>query len=489
MTAVLGIPPSSGGIADDVRQNGYARNEAQVVDAVTAAGIAEAAEALAAAAVQDLSAVVPCGTEDEACAREFIAEFTRKAYRRPASESEVERLVSVYVAGADEGFAGGIELVIAAVLQSPQFLYHFEIGATPGPAEARARLTSHEVAESLAYLFTGAPPDPELAAAADAGSLYDAAARAAEARRLLTTAAARPQLELMVTEWLSIDSLRNKGKDAVVYPDFLDFRASMVAESRAFVSDVLWNGDGTLTTLLTADFTVADDTMAGFYGVDAAGGGRLSLTGIERRGILNHASWLAATAHGDDSGPVTRGLALLRRVLCANVPGHAQLGVAAPFPPNDRLTSARQRIAAHATVAACATCHDIIDNAGFLFENYDGMGRLRSEDNGVPVDTSGGLSPNVSQWGVESTSGVFSNSQELIAVLGASPDVRQCFARNVVRFAGAARVKDIEERLLRTFGTWTDEQRDQVLEPFVELVRDDSFVYRSFNPPLETLDN
>jgi bacterioferritin-associated ferredoxin len=197
MTAVLGIPPSSGGIADDVRQNGYARNEAQVVDAVTAAGIAEAAEALAAAAVQDLSAVVPCGTEDEACAREFIAEFTRKAYRRPASESEVERLVSVYVAGADEGFAGGIELVIAAVLQSPQFLYHFEIGATPGPAEARARLTSHEVAESLAYLFTGAPPDPELAAAADAGSLYDAAARAAEARRLLTTAAARPQLELM----------------------------------------------------------------------------------------------------------------------------------------------------------------------------------------------------------------------------------------------------------------------------------------------------
>jgi hypothetical protein len=209
---------------------------------------------------------------------------------------------------------------------------------------------------------------------------------------------------------------------------------------------------------------------------------------IERRGLLNQASWLATTAHGDDSGPVTRGLGLLRRVLCASVPGHAQMGVAAPFPPNDFFTSSRERIAAHSQVPACATCHGIIDDVGFLFENYDGMGRLREEDNGVPVDTSGSLSNAVSQWGVENTSGTFANSQDLIAVLGQSPDVRDCFARNVVRFASATRVKDVEDRLLRGFSSWPADKRDRVLEQFIQVVRDDAFIYRSFNPPLETLE-
>jgi hypothetical protein len=472
---------------DDVRQNGYSRNEAQVVDAVAATRLFDAGQTLAAASVQELANLLPCSDETDGCARQFIEAFAAKAYRRPPTADEVERLVRVFEVGAEQGFGEGVGLVISAVLQSPSFLYHFELGDA-SEENPRTRLTAHETASLLSYFLTGGPPDTVLMASANDQSLFEPDVRVRQAQRLLDLPGARAQVELMVTEWLTIDSLRNKGKEAKVYPDFLDYRSAMVDESRAFVSEVLWNGDGSLTTLLTADFTRGDEVMASFYGVPFGGEGLMSWRTIERRGLLNQASWLATTAHGDDSGPVTRGLGLLRRVLCASVPGHAQMGVAAPFPPNDFFTSSRERIAAHSQVPACATCHGIIDDVGFLFENYDGMGRLREEDNGVPVDTSGSLSNAVSQWGVENTSGTFANSQDLIAVLGQSPDVRDCFARNVVRFASATRVKDVEDRLLRGFSSWPADKRDRVLEQFIQVVRDDAFIYRSFNPPLETLE-
>ncbi len=298
-----------GSVLDDVRQNGYSRNEAQVVDAVAATRLFDAGRALAATSVQNLPKLMPCSEETRDCALRFIQDFAAKAYRRPPTKEEEERLARVFDVGAEDGFAEGIGLVVSAILQSPSFLYHFELGDA-SEANPRARLTAHEIAASLSYFLTGGPPDPELMASASDESLFEPDVRTRHAQRLLGLPAAKAQVQLMITEWLTIDSLRNKGKEAKVYPDFLDYRTAMVDESRAFVAEVLWNGDGSLTTLLTADFTMGDEAMASFYGVPVAADGIISWRSIERRGLLNQASWLATTAHGDDSGPVTRGLGL-----------------------------------------------------------------------------------------------------------------------------------------------------------------------------------
>ncbi len=484
--SILGIDvrPSQS-FNQDVRKSGYARNETQVVDAILAGQYQEAARQLAEQAVtENYEGLVPCGAQDDTCAEEFVDTFGPRAYRGAFDDEQRSRLLTVFQVGSDDGgFESGVQLVIEAALQSPFFLYHLELGGD-ADKDGTVVLKQHEIANSLAYLITGAPPDKQLLTAAEAGELLDPDVRVSHARRLLKTPAARVQVRRMIIEWLGLNGFQNKGKDSTVYPDFLDYRASMIQETNDFVEEVAFHRDGTLRTLLSAEFSVVDESMAEFYGLPESG--NVSLAPIERRGVLNHASWLSATAHGDDSGPVIRGLKLLTKVLCANVPGHAQLGIAAPFPPNDGETSARQRIEDHATEPACNSCHKVIDQAGFTFENYDGMGRLRTEDNGVPVDTMGALSSDASQWGVEETSGTFKNSQELIEVLKESPDMRRCFVKNVARFATATRVKDIEDDFEESERAWSQDTGGDMRELFVAFVRDSSFAYRSTTPPQTT---
>ena len=486
---LLGIDtkPSSS-FNQDVRQSGYARNETQVVDAILAGQYSDAAQALAREAVTShYDRIVPCAEKTDDCGFKFIDSFGPRVYRGAFDEERRERIIEVFRAGANEGeFEIGVELVITAALQSPFFLYHIEIG--PGALEATGNgpvlMAQHEIANSISFLLTGGPPDAALRAAAENWELGDADARVAQAERLLATPAAEAQLRRMIIEWVGLNGFNNKGKDAVVYPDFLDYRDSMIVETNQFIEEVLFKRDGTLQTLLGADFSVVDDKMSEFYGLSSTG--VVQFDSLERRGILNHASWLAATGHGDDSGPVVRGLKLLKKVLCASVPGHAQLGVAAPFPPNDGLTSARSRIETHASEPACASCHNVIDQVGFTFENYDGMGRIRTDDNGVAVDTNGELASAASQWGVESTSGVFENSQQLINVLQDSDDVRRCFAQNVVRFAAATRVEDIEDDFVIDQQDWTKDIKGNIQQLFIAHVRDSSFPYRSPTPPIAT---
>ena len=106
-----------------------------------------------------------------------------------------------------------------------------------------------------------------------------------------------------------------------------------------------------------------------------------------RLGILNQSAFLSVFAHADETAPVLRGVAVMRRVACSDVGDPVDLKTAVVPPAPDPTKTTRERFAVHAT-PVCAACHDRIDSFGFAFEGFDGMGRTRAMDNGKPVDAS-----------------------------------------------------------------------------------------------------
>ncbi|MGC4091236.1 MAG: DUF1592 domain-containing protein [Polyangiaceae bacterium] len=279
----------------------FSVNDAQRVDPLLAGKLDAAAEALVteARANGKLAALAPCtdlsATGAEACAADFLRRFGAKAFRRPVTDAEVATLVSklgsAYHVGADGyTYADGVDVLTRVILQTPAFLYVTELGN--GASGALFELTPNEVASSLSYILTGSPPDDPLLAKAAAGALATPDGRESEARRLLATTTGKARLVRVVEEWLGIQEVARREKAQSVYPDFANVAPAMERESRAFIEEVLFNSSGTVSELLSADWTIVEAPLAAVYGVTpAAAGQRTSLASVRRRGILNQGAF------------------------------------------------------------------------------------------------------------------------------------------------------------------------------------------------------
>lgn len=459
-------------------------NDAQRVDPVLAGKLDAAAQALVDEARSNgtLAELAPCADPSpsggEACAATFLRSFGERAYRRPVTEEELTALVlrpgSAYHVGADEhGYEQGIDLLTRIVLQTPAFLYLTELGeATADPVE----LTANEVAAALSYLLTSGPPDPDLLAAAAAGELASAAGREAEAQRLLETPAGRERMVRVVREWLGIDEVARREKAQSVYPDFASTSQAMEDESRAFIEEVLYESTGTLNELLTADWTIADAPLAAVYGITPAGvGQRTSLSDTGRRGILNQGAFLSVFASNNGSHPVFRGVAILRRILCLDTPDPGALGIVVSFPASDATRTTRLRFEDHARDPGCATCHQTIDPLGFSMENFDGMGRSRATENGLPIDTAVTL-----DIGAE-FDGSYGTSAELLTALASSSTAKACLARQLFR-SSAGRSDDAvlaaEDAFVDFWEELPENRRDRLLDVLAAYASSPSFVIR-----------
>lgn len=478
VAALLGSTSQSfgAGLAPDVRQHGFTANAEQRVDSVLAGQIASAAEALAAEAVStSLAAIVPCAPDpdDRACAAQFIDAFGAQAFRRPLVDADRDALLAVYDTGREgAAFEDGVRLVVSATLQAASFLYLTELG---GAAEdGVVTLTPWETAASLSYLLTGGPPDDALVKAAASGALSSAAAREREARRLLREPSARAQVRRFVEEWLGIVDLARTSKSAAVYPEFDALRPSMKAETDAFIDEVVWNDDGAIATLLGADYTMADEPLASFYGVSGGGADepvRVSLDGTRRRGILTHASFLATAGKATESAPIKRGVIVLRRVLCQAVGAPPVLEDPIVPPPPDPGLTTRERFEAHTSDPGCRACHRLIDPIGFAFEGFDGIGAKRATENGKPVVTDGVLDGTP-------IAGPIADAADLAGKLAASEEVASCFARNAFRFGSAQGDAGTERTFLAFWEKQPREVRVNVVETLVAFVRSELFVKR-----------
>jgi hypothetical protein len=209
------------------------------------------------------------------------------------------------------------------------------------------------------------------------------------------TPAGRARLVRLVREWLGIDDILEVDKDSTAYPTYASHHDAMAAESISFIEEVIAGGSR-LRDLLGAEWS-SIDTASGatsaqitsyytaFYGLDPDridGGGRVSLSaarGGPRVGILNQGAFLSQFATATASHPVKRGVALMRRLACLEPldPGALNINVVPPVPDPRVAQTTRALYAAHASDPVCKGCHQSIDNFGFAFEAYDGMGAYR----------------------------------------------------------------------------------------------------------------
>jgi hypothetical protein len=463
----------------DARQGSFTLNDAQRVDPVLAKQLDVAAQALVTEARGNgkLAALASCGgAAGEACAKTFINGFGARAYRRPLGSDETTALVAVYHVGADGATHDeGIDLVARAMLQSAAFLYVTELG-DEAARTAKVTLTANETAAALSYVLAAGPPDQALLDAAGAGALATADGREQQARRLLALSGGRERAVRVVREWFGIDRIGDTAKDTTVYPAFAGVKSSMEAESVAFIDDVLTSGTGTVGELLGADWTIADAPLAAVYGVSSAGTGHTSLAPVGRRGLLNQGAFLSVYAHASETAPVLRGVAIMRRVACMLLRSPSELNITVTPPLPDPSKTTRQRFDVHVTDALCRSCHTNIDAFGFAFEGYDGMGKTRTMDSNLPVDSTTTLATGMD------FDGSYADSNGLAAALADSGDVRTCAARQLFR-ASAGRSDDsaagAEAAFIEVWKTLPPEAQGNVIETLVAFVRSPGFVERS----------
>ena len=375
-------------------------------------------------------AVAGCdpSTGDATCVAGFIAGFGRQAWRRPLTDGEREAMAALYADTAEPGPRDGLSAVVAAMLQSPQFLYRPE--PSLGGAAPSEPLDGHVLATRLAFLLTGAGPDRALLSAADAGRLDTEAGLLAEADRLLASERATDLFVHFATEWWELGSVAAIEKDRTLYRSWEDGTAGALAEeTRLFLADA-WRGPPTLTRLLTSPVTFADGTLAAFYGIPAPAGdgfARVALDPTRAAGMLTQGSFLAAHAKADQTSPVLRGRFVRAQLLCAPPPPPPPEIVVRP-PTVDPRLSTRQRFAQHTEDRLCAGCHALMDPIGFAFEHYDAAGRWRDIDGGQAVDASGELT------GTD-VDGPLDGVPSLAARLAASAEVRAGAATQGFRYA------------------------------------------------------
>jgi hypothetical protein len=437
------------------------------------------AETLAKTAISTPSSVLPCDASsgEDACAAKFIAEFGKRAYRRPLSDVETMRLTALYQnarTAQKMTFNDAIETLLEGILQSPAFLYHWE-----SPYEAPkldgglVQLGPYDVASRLSYFIWGSMPDQALFDAAAAGKLSADADIAQQARRMLADDKAKDAATAFFREWLEIDQLAPLPKDAKTYPDYNDeLKAALVGGTEAFARNVLFDAGGKLETLLTADYTFSNQTLGKVYSNGATGAtvSKTMLDTSQRLGLLMEPSFLTLTGSPDGSNPIKRGKAVYTKLLC---------GVLPPPPPNVPPAkpataggTTRQRFAEHAENECARGCHMLMDPLGFAFENYDGIGRYRTTDNNQPVDATGMIN-------IDGAAKSFSNAIDLTKILSTSTTVRDCFAKQWFRFAVGREETDGDAASLTAiataFATNQFDMRD--LAPAIAASR--SFRYRS----------
>jgi hypothetical protein len=437
--ALFGFPSTWGAaFTPENVLNGFDNQaEVLVVPPLLAEQLRDAAEAIAAQALTEPQALLPCDPSqgDATCRDAFITGFGARVFRRPLTEPEVNRYTALFDLTADEeGFSGAVELVITALLQSPSFLYRHELGVAQ--ADGSYTLTPHEVASFLSYFLWGAMPDAELFARADDGTLTTPEVLAGEVDRLLADDRSAFSIERFTRQWLDIERLPSVPKDQLTYPEFTGVeRESMGHQAVTLVHEVIGDEAGTLSQLLTGQEVYVDDPLAAFYGLPAPEGplddwgfGPVDATETPYGGLLADGGLLTTHAFSNGSSPIHRGKFVREQLLCQHLPLPPP-GIVAEPPGMDPNATTRERFTAHSEMEECAGCHRLIDPIGFAFEHFDGVGRYRAEENGLPIDVSGEI------VGTAYTNGTFEGTDELAELLAESPDVQRCFTQQWLRYA------------------------------------------------------
>jgi len=364
--------------------------------------------------------------DESACAHRITENLARRAFRRPVTAADMNRLMPFYERARGDGgsFDQGIEQMVAAVLASPQFLYRGIKGPKDATPDTEFALTDLELASRLSFFLWNTGPDEELLTLAETNKLTRPGVFEKQVRRMLADPKASSLVTGFAMKWLNLTDLDQVIPDPVLFPGFNDqLRQDFVAETEAFIGDI-FSKDRSVLELLTGNYTFLNERLARQYGIPGVFGPQLrevTLDEKERWGLLGKGAMLLRTSYGDRTSPVLRGAWVLDKII----------GSPATPPPPDTATdlsqkageqpkTVRARLEQHRNKASCKMCHGVIDPIGLALENFDATGVWRTTDSQAkaPIDASTVLPSGVPINGVV----------ELRAQLMDRPEL---FARNV----------------------------------------------------------
>jgi hypothetical protein len=381
---------------------------------------------------------VPCTPKsavqpDDDCVRATLVPIGRYLFRRPLTAGEQSAYLKMANAAATRSgdFYAGLQLALAAMLVSPDFLYVVE-SAEPDPARpSELRLDAWSRAARLSFFLWNTSPNDALLKAAAEGRLADPAQLAAVAQQMVKSPRLEAGVRAFFADMLMFEKFEDIAKDPIVYPRFnQDVAKALPEQLLRTIVDQLVTRDGDYRDLFTTRRTFMNRALGPLYNVPV-----VSRTGWEphefplnddRAGLLSQAGFLSLYAHSGRSSPTLRGRAIRERLLCQPVPdppGNVSFAVVQDT-TNAVLRTARARLSAHASDPTCAACHRITDPIGLPLERFDGIGAFRAKENGVDIDVSGKLED-----------ATFTGAEGLGKALAANPATTECVANRALEYA------------------------------------------------------
>ncbi len=335
--------------------------------------------------------------DEPACASKILASVARRAYRRNVSDADLRPLLAPYESARQKsGFDESIAAAVRDILLAPDFLFRLEFDQPGATRKGPLPVSDFELASRISFFLWSSIPDDELLDTAAAGKFRDPEVLNGQVRRMLADQRAATLVNNFATQWLGLRKLGKVKPDRKAYPEFDPSIVSAFQEETLLFMRSVIRENRSVLDLLGADYTYLNERLARNYDIDGVIGPafrRVSLKGESQRGgLLGQGSILMLTSHSARTSPVLRGTWILDNLLNSPPPPPP-----ANIPPlkekadDGRSLSAKEQLDRHRADVACASCHARIDPLGFALENFDVLGRWRTEEHGEAVDATGSL--------------------------------------------------------------------------------------------------
>ena len=335
--------------------------------------------------------------EEADCARKIIANLASKAFRRPATDADLDVLMGFFASGRDDGgsFDYGVEAVVQRILADPEFIYRSEIEPAEAAPGAPYRISDLELASRLSFFLWSSIPDTELIELASENRLHEPEVLERQVKRMIADPRSDAFIANFAGQWLNVRGMQASEPVVDLFPDFdSTLREAYRREIELFFGSVI-HEDRSILDLLTADYTFVNERLAKHYGIPDVYGPRFRRVTLGpehdmRRGLLGKGALLTITSDAARTSPVKRGKWFLETYLGTSPP-EPPPGVQTDLAPaaGDAPTTLRARLEAHRTSPSCASCHRTFEPMGLAMENFDAVGKWRTTDAGQPIDPSG----------------------------------------------------------------------------------------------------
>ena len=333
--------------------------------------------------------------DENAYVREVLEKFMSRAYRRPATEDEVNRFVTIHkmIRPDFDTLEEAMRETLAMVLITPQFLYHTV--ADGGPTTPQ-----FELASRLSYFLWGSMPDDTLLELAKSGKLGDEKVIEAQVERMLADERSADFVRNFTVQWLSIEKMKTVPINRDLFPRFLYYvpvgeragteepyrptiRDHMIDESVGFVGELIRRNAG-VEKIVDSDFAYLNQPLAAHYGVEGVQGHELRPVSITDEhhlgGLLTHGSVLIGNGTGTAPHPIYRAVWLREAILGEEVappPAEVPALTDTAGESAEKALTIKDLLAKHRQEESCNDCHARLDPWGIPFEQYNAVGRYQ----------------------------------------------------------------------------------------------------------------